>query len=110
MKRLSDYVSRLESFQYFYPGHSFVLWHYFSKLVKNRMPTDVVPLSSEQTPLKAMTLCSRKVFDGFRWLKKIKSSALLPSTISAQQRIGSSTLSIFELYYRLDQIMVGILF
>lgn len=77
-------------------------------LVKNRMTTEVVTLSPDQTLLKAMTLMKQK---GVRRLPVVEKGKVIGIVTEYDIRKAgasdSSTLSIFELHYLLDQIKVG---
>jgi acetoin utilization protein AcuB len=77
-------------------------------LVKNRMTTEVVTLTPDQTLLKAMTLMQQK---GIRRLPVVEKGKIVGIVTEYDIRKAgasdASTLSIFELHYLLDQISVG---
>ncbi len=77
-------------------------------LVKNRMTTDVVTLSPDQTLLKAMTVMRQK---GIRRVPIVLEGKVVGIVTEVDIRKAgasdSTTLSIFELHYLLDQIKVG---
>ncbi len=77
-------------------------------LVKNRMTTEVITLNPDQTLLKAMTLIQQK---GIRHLPVVQGDKVVGMVTEFDVRKAgasdSSTLSVFELNYLLDQIKVG---
>jgi acetoin utilization protein AcuB len=77
-------------------------------LVKNRMTTEVVTLNPDQTLLKAMTLMQQK---GIRRLPVVQKGEVVGMVTEYDIRKAgasdSSTLSIFELHYLMDQIKVA---
>jgi acetoin utilization protein AcuB len=76
--------------------------------VRNRMTTEVISLTPDQTLLKAMTLMQQK---GIRRLPVVKNGKVVGMVTEYDIRKAgasdSSTLSIFELHYLLDQIKVA---
>jgi acetoin utilization protein AcuB len=77
-------------------------------LVRNRMTPEVVTLSPDQTLLRAMTLMQQK---GIRRLPVVEKGKVVGMVTEYDIRKAgasdSSSLSIFELHYLLDQIKVA---
>jgi acetoin utilization protein AcuB len=77
-------------------------------LVKNRMTTEVTTLNPDQSLLKAMTLIQQK---GIRHLPVVEGEKVVGMVTEFDVRKAgasdSTTLSVFELNYLLDQIKVG---
>ena len=77
-------------------------------LVKNRMTTEVITLNPDQSLLKAMTLIQQK---GIRHLPVVEGEKVVGMVTEFDVRKAgasdSTTLSVFELNYLLDQIKVG---
>jgi len=77
-------------------------------LVRNRMTTEVISLTPDQTLLKAMTLMQQK---GIRRLPVVQKGKVVGMVTEYDIRKAgasdSSTLSIFELHYLLDQVKVA---
>jgi acetoin utilization protein AcuB len=77
-------------------------------LVKNRMSTEVVTLTPDQTLLRAMSLIQQK---GIRHLPVVQGEKVVGMVTEFDVRKAgasdSTTLSVFELNYLLDQIKVS---